>query len=386
MYFPLLAPQVLTNVISQQAAVSEWLLNLFGVNHGADTSDPLFDSENDIAKGVNVLNFGHGRNGAFNVFNNSRTVAKGRAPGTAAAQSGLQDVKTVPFTYPRMYDSIRLLAETFHNLGLISDPAQRDLMGRRMIEMQTRVKAQQAANWRKAALIGSLRSVLKARKVGEDVNWSFTTGQEVSNQIPAGNLGQLNMLGAGNIISATWANAGTKINDHLDGINTGFQKLCGGALRAGILPGNVWSAIIGNDQIRGLAGIANPPFETLKVDINNKVAVTMKNVKIAKIVSQPQATFYITDEHVVLDDGEQQIVPAGKGIFCGFEPDDGTVAIYEGSEPVAEFDGGPETLRTGFSSWYVKKSNPTATEVYFLDNAMPVIHVPTAIAFADLIF
>lgn len=386
MYFPLLAPQVLTNVISQQAAVSEWILNLFGVNHGADVSDPLFDSETDVAKGANVLNFGHGRNGAFSVFDNSRRVAKGRAPGTAAAQSGVQDVGQVPFTYARMYDSIRLLAETFHNLGLINDPAQRDLMGRRMIEMQTRVKAQEAANWRKAALIGSLRSTLRARRAGEDVHWSFTTGNSVSQQIPAGNLGQLNMLGAGNIISASWANPATRINDHLDGINTGFQRLCGGALKASIIPGNVWSAIIGNDQIRNLAGIANPPFETLKVDVNSKVAVTMKNVKIAKIVSQPQCTFYVTDENVILDDGEQSIVPTGTGMFFGFEPDDGTVAVYEGSEPVAEYDGGPETLRTGFSSWYVKRSNPTATEVFFLDNAMPVIHVPRAVAFANLIF
>lgn len=386
MYFPLLAPQVLTNVISQQAAVSEWILNLFGVNHGTDNADPLFNSETDVEKGKNVLNFGHGRNGSYNVFNNSRKVAKGRAPGAPAAKSSLSPIASVQFTYPRLYDSIELLAETFHNLGLIDNPTQRDTMGRRMIAMQTNVKAQECANWRKAALVGALRSTLKANKDGESWDWSFSNGFDVSNQLPAGNKSKLNMLGAGNIIGATWATAGTDINAHLDGINTAFQKLCGGTLRAAIIPSNVWSAICNNDHIRGIAGIANPPFSYLEVKHEDKVATTMKNVKVAKLVSQPQMTFYITDEVIDLADGVQPLVPNNFGIFLGCEPDDGTVSFYEGSEPVAEYDGGPETQRTGFSSWVVKKADPTATRVYYLDNAMPVLHVPNAIAYGELIF
>lgn len=385
MYFPILAPQVLTNVISQQAAGSEWILNLFGVNHGTDRADALFDEENDIEKGVNVLNFGHGRNGAYNIMDNSRKVAKGRGPGTSAAQSQLQNIGSQPFTYPRMFDSIRLLAETFHNLGLIENPAQRDLAGRRMIELQTKVKAQECANWRKAALIGSLRSTLKANRSGEDINWSFGSGFSVSDQLPAGNKGQLNMLAAGNILAASWALAGTNINSHFDKINEAFQRLCGGALRTMICPSNVWTAIIGNDFIRNVAGSSNPPFQYLEHQVPKKIATRMKNVKIAKLAVQPQLTIYVTDEVVELADGEQKIVPDGQALFLGFEPDDGTVAMYEGSEPVAEFDGGPKTIRTGFSSWQVERANPTATEVFFLDNAMPVIHVPKAVALGTVI-
>lgn len=388
MYFPLLAPQVLTNVISQQAAVSEWLLNLFAVNMGTENDDPLFDPDNDIRKGENGLNFGHGRQGQFNVMNNSRKVAKGRSPGTAAAQSANAPIGAFPFTYPRMYDSIKLLAETFHNLGLIDNPAQRDIAGRRMIELQTKVKAQECANWRKAALIGSLRGSLYAKQNGESWDYSFNPSGatfEVSNQIPAANKTALNMLGAGNILAANWATATTNINDHLDKINEAFQRKTGGALRAIICPSNVWNAVINNDFIRANAGIANAPFVDLSHEVPTKLATRAKNVKIARLIANPQLTFYVTDEVVELADGVQKIVPNGKAIFLGFEPDDGTVAMYEGSEPVAEYDGGPKTVRTGFSSWAVERSNPTATEVFFLDNAMPVIHIPEAVAFGDVI-
>jgi hypothetical protein len=388
MYFPVLAPQVLTNVISQQAAVAEWILNLFGLNIGGDAGDPLFDSENDVAKGANVLNFGHGRRGEFNVINNSRKVASGRAPGAPSAQSGISEMAVVPFIYPRMADSIRLLGETFHNLGNISNPAERDIAGQRMIAMQTKIKAQQAANWRKAGLIGALRGSLFVKKDGEDWNYSFSSSGavEVSSQLEAANKAKLNMLGDGDILATSWGSPTTNINAHLDLINEGFQRKCGGALRTVICPSNVWSAVIANDFIRQGAGTSNAPFEMLKHEVPARLAGRAKNVKIARLNTHPQLTWYVTDEVVELNDGVQKIVPNGKAIFLGCEPDDGTVAMYEGSEPVAEYDGGPETVRTGFTTWSVKKSDPAATVVHFLDNAMPVIHVPNAVAYGDCIY
>jgi hypothetical protein len=387
MYFPILAPNVVSNVISQQAATSSWLLNLFGVNHGGTAQDPLFEPDTDVAKGENVMFLGHGRNGAFNIVDNSRKVAKGTAPGAPASKSSIAVIGSQPFTYPRMHDSIRLLAETFHNLGMIENPAQRDLMGRRMIEVQTKVKAQEAANWRKAALIGALRNTLRAVKDGEDWNWSYTSGMVVSAQIPAGNTLQLNMLGAGNIVGTTWANAAAPITSNLGSINAGFQQLCGGALRGIICSNAVWQNVIRNTAVREVAGLSSAPFETLTFEGSPKLASTMKNVKMAKLISDPQLTFYVTDEVVELGDGtSQKICPDTQAIFLGFTPDDGTIAMYEGSEPIAEYDGGPMTQRSGFSSWVVPKSNPTATEVFFLDNAMPVIHVPNAVAIGTVVF
>jgi hypothetical protein len=386
MFFPTLDPQTVAATISQQAAMAEWILNLFGCNVGG-TADhgPLFDPDTDVAKGRNCLALGHFRRGSFHVMNNSRKVAKGRAPGAPAAQSDMAPIGAVPFVYPRMYDSIKLLAEDYANLGLIENPAVRDETGQRMIGLQTKVKAQEAANWRKAALIGALRGALFAKTDGESWNYSFTGGETVSAQLSAANQGALDMLGNGNILSASWATASTNINEDLDQINEGFQRKTGGALRTVICGSDVWNAVIKNDFIRSGAGTSNAPFEMLTHEVPTKLATRAKNVKIARLNTHPQLNWYVTDEVVELADGIQKIVPAGRAIFLGFEPDDGTVAMYEGAEPVAEYDGGPETTRVGFHSWFVKRSNPTATEVFFLDNAMPVIHVPEAVAYGTCI-
>src|SRR6056297_2742126 len=91
----ILPPNVVTRVVSRQAAASDWLQNLFGVQPG----------------GPNEIYEGHGREGAYTIFDNTRTVAQGRAPGTSHAVSSQQGVGRVSFTYPRMHDSLAMLAE-----------------------------------------------------------------------------------------------------------------------------------------------------------------------------------------------------------------------------------------------------------------------------------
>jgi hypothetical protein len=60
--------------------------------------------------------------------------------------------------------------------------------------------------------------------------------------------------------------------------------------------------------------------------------------------------------------------------------------MYEGSEPIAEYDGGPETVKVGFQAWSTKTSNPTNTNVFVLDNALAVNHVPDSIIYATPVF
>ena len=67
----ILQPQVLTKVISRQMAAERWILQFMGMQPG----------------GPNEEFFGHGRIGSYNIFNNTRLIGRGRAPGTAAAHA-----------------------------------------------------------------------------------------------------------------------------------------------------------------------------------------------------------------------------------------------------------------------------------------------------------
>lgn len=374
----LLNPVVLTRTISQVAASSDWLSNLFGVQPG----------------GKNILQHGHGREGAFHIYNNTRKVAKGRTPGAAAGRRGAQPMGKVMFSYPRMHDSVSLLAEDLHNLAKIDDPAVRDVAGEDMISRQTTTLAQLASNWRKVQLMGMLRDSLYIVRAGDDEYFSLTDpgilGERVNFRMPAGNRAQLNMLGGGNLVTGTFASDATDIPLILGNINAAFQQLNGGFLGAVITNWQVWNAIIGNAFVQATHGSSSAPFMSLQWDGESTLAKTMKNVYTARLNFMPQTTFYVTDEGLEIgapnSETYQKIVPANQAAFIGFTPGDDVVGMYEGSEPVAEVDGGPMTVKTGLASWSVARANPTQTEIYVLDNAMIANHVPNSIAFADVVF
>lgn len=378
----LLNPQVLTQVVSQVAASSDWLLNLFGVQPG----------------GKNILNYGHARNGAFHVYNHVRTVAKGRAPGTAAGRRPLNSMGRVNFTYPRMHDSVSLSAEQLHNLGRIDNPAVRDTAGATMIQRQTDTLGEMAANWRKAMLVGALRDSLYVGISGDDeyISWtdpgSTTVGSvRINFQMPSANKSQLNMLGAGDIIDATWATSTTDIPGHIGKINAAFQQLCGGHLAACVVTSATWNKVIQNTKVANIHGSANPPFKVLERDsLDPLVGNTMKNVYRAILNVYPDVIWYITDEGLDIgapgSETYSKIVEDNKALFIGFEPGDKIIGCYEGSEPICEYDGAPETVKVGLNAWSVKRANPTCTDLFVLDNALIVNHVPKSIAYGTVIF
>ena len=377
----LLSPQFLTKVISRVAGSSDWLTALFGVQSG----------------GKNEMNMGHGRQGAYHIYNHVRKVAAGRAPATAAGRRAANPMGRVDFTYPRMHDSVSLSAEVLHNLSRIDDPAVRDNMGADMIRRQTDTLGELASNWRKAMLVGTLRDDLYIGFDGDDIffDWESTAGvlpvirQEA--RMPAGNKGQLNMLGAGNIIDASWLVTSTDIPKHIGLLNAAFQQLNGGHLDTIICGTKVWNAVINNEHVAAIHGSAHAPFKLLeRSELDPEIAKTMKNVYRAVLNVYPDVTWYITDEGLEIgkpgSESFKKIVEEDEALFIGHDPADGTVVCYEGSEPIAEYDGGPETLKTGMASWSVKRSNPTSTDLFVLDNALTINHIPDSKAYGTVIF
>lgn len=371
----LLRPQVLTKVISQQTVANDSILRHYGMQPG----------------GPNESHMGHGRHGAYHIYNHVRSVGKGRGPGTAAAKSKRNPVGRVPFVYPRMHDSIELLAEEMHNLGQISDPRMRDEAGRDYISRQTKTLAEKGRNWRLAQVIGMMRDELYVTVDGDD--WYFdwdSTGNlfRINFNMPAGNKTQLNMLGAGNIIDISWANVTTaNIPKHLGGINAAWEQLNGGSLTDAFLNWNMWDLVVRNDFVQAQAGTASPPFTVLDRVIGTRPDGSQIVEHIGKIASNPGVSFHINDSGLELGENEtfRKYFPDNKVAF-GQSPDRGIYNMMTGSEPIAEYDGGPKTVKVGMAAWSTESSNPTSTNIFELDNALAVNHVPSSNAIATVVF
>jgi hypothetical protein len=372
----ILRPITLTEVISRQMAAEHWILQFMGMQPG----------------GPNEVFFGHGREGSYQIFNNTRKIGRGRAPATAAGVAARNPIGHVPIVYPRMHEMIPLSAEELHNLSRIGDPRARDIAGAEMIRRQTGFLAQKAANWRAAQVFGMLRDELYVTVDGDDWYFSFTSAGslfQINSQMPAGNKTQLDMTGDGDIIDVSWANTSADIPLHLTKIDAAFQELYGGRLENVIVTGTIWDHIISNDAVGAQAGIANTPFRMFEREVGQRVDGSPINVKAGELSMVPGTTFYITDEGLDLgapgSETFTKYVGVNNAIFMP-SPSIGTLKMQLGSEPIAEFDGGPETTRVGASAWSKKSSNPTVTELFALDNALAINQIPNSVAYGTVVF
>jgi hypothetical protein len=380
---------VLTKVVSRIAAANDAVLNFMGFQPG----------------GFNEQNFGHGRIGSYHVFNNARTIALGRAPGTAAGRSRKQVMIEVAFTYPRMHDSIDLLAEQIHNISKIDNLAARDVAGAQMISRQTRFLGQKAANWRTAMTVGMLRGSLFLQQEDQDWYWTYTSGTpsaavtvaEVNFRMPAGNKDQLNMtdragnsIFSGNIIDVSWDNASANIPLHIKKINEARENVGIGPLTDIHLGSSLWDNVSQNDAVSSQAGIANPPFTTFEREVGTRPDGSPMQEMIGRINSAPGLDWHISDAGLELGTpGSETFTkhwPTESAIFMGTPRATDNFSMLLGSEPIAEFDGGPEVLKTGLNSWSVKRSDPTLTQLMALDNALAVNHDPFSIAHGTVVF
>lgn len=383
-YLDILRPNLFTQVVKQVVADSDWILGFMGFEPG----------------GRNEVFEGHGREGIYHVWDDPRTAAKGRAPGTPAAKSAKQAMKAVPFTYPRMHDSISLLAEFFHNIGRIGDPVTRDEAGKDMIMRQTQVLLKKAANWRVAMTVGMLRDQLYYHESGDDWHLSYTSGSAIMQnnfRVPAGNKSQLNMttrasvsVHGANIIDVPWSSPGANIPRHFALINKARAAQGLGPVR-NVLGGSLlWQYLAQNDFLVTQAGIANAPFEYYERDASTRPDGTKVHRYLGRFKALPGVDFHIADTGLELWDGSAFTFtphfPDTMALMMGDPDDAGKYKIMQGSEPIAEYDGGPESVKVGLASWSKKTSNPTATEVFVLDNALAVPHDPYDLIPATVVF
>lgn len=379
-YLDILRPNVLTDVVKQVVASADPILNFMGFQPG----------------GSNERFMGHGREGLYHVYDDSRQLAKSRAPGTAAARSAKQPMKQIPFVYPRMHDSIGLLAEFFHNIARISDPVSRDVAGADMITRQTETLMRKAANWRIAFTVGMLRDSLYVQEDGDDWHLNYTSTSAYTQHefgIPSGNKSQLNMtdraltsVHGGNIIDIPWTSAGANIPLQIAKINQARSVQGVGPVKHIHLNSILWQYVINNDYLGYQAGISNPPFTTYQREVGTRPDGSALHEYQGSFNALPGITWHITDEGLELWDAANSVFtftkhwPDTMALFMGDPMANKKYSLYQGSEPIAEYDGGPETVRVGLSSWSKKTANPTATEVYVLDNALPVPHDPYDLA------
>jgi len=371
----MLTPTYTAKAVSRVASGSNFIMSEFGMQPGGPNEMPV-----------------HGRKFSYDIFNDTRKIGKSTAPNQPFPVSTRNPVGTVANTIPRMADSLILLLDELHNYRAIGGPQVYDAMGAKNIEKYQRILGQKASNFRMALIGGMLRGKIYGHAHGTELYYDYTSTSPiwtVDFQMPTGNLTQLDMLGAGNILNVSWANPQANIPYHLMQINAAFQQLVGSSLQVCIVNSSTWNYIVNNDYVLQLAGAVNKPFEIWSRQEGTSQNGRKWTVQNATINAFPLCRFIITDEGLDLgtpgSETYTKFIPDGYAWF-GPEPSSDYFEMLVGDEPISKGPNVAASPVRGLDAWTVPNHNPTSVQMFILDNCMPTLYVPASTAFAQVVF
>jgi hypothetical protein len=373
----LLSSHVITRVISRiktpQSALQSW----FGMLPGGPNVNPV-----------------GGRRTGWDIFDRTRLLAKGRAPGTGPASSAPQVIGHVLATIYRSHEKILLQDERlFRTRPLGRGWGEVDVMGQRYVAAQQAMLAQKFYNVREFMISRMLRGGFYLHAVGNDdlLPSDVATGSlmTVDYRVPSGNKGRLDMLGEGNILDTTWSAANTDIPKHLFSINRAFEQLHGRPLRHVWLNSKMFAHVLNNNAVKGLSGTANVVFSEWAASPYTSAEGVPDTGHTVVLRGLPWLTWHVYDAGLEVWNGSTfaftQFFPDN---YAAFLPDPGNdwVELHEGSEIVRENLMDPGTERYGLFGWSEPTTQPAGFELIMVDNCLPALYVPKCVAWGNIVF
>jgi hypothetical protein len=389
----LLKPQVILDTVSRigkgQGRLGKWL----GFHYGLDAAE----------RGTLIGPAGKEvpqRDGVYHIYNRTRTVATGRAPGVGPATIAPQPIGRVPYTLMRSHEKIAMEYEHLSNLGPIMGPNTAiDSGGQQYMVRQMEFLAGRFNNLLELMAASLFRGTLYLRISGDDWIPTLTAPGSgayvtINFQLPAGNLNQLNMLGAGNIVGTTWSNAAAPIITNLGAIFDAYGQLSGYTPTDAWVSPTTWNYIISNTQVINQGGSVNTPFDEYSIDIAGERG---GSERVATLRAYPMLRWHIVSDVLVLDGTDTTPAgSAGTGTITRVIPDNVVVFMPPVStewvdllhygEYVSEAPGMPAAKRPSYHVWKEYRTQPTVVEVLALMNVLPRLSVPSALAIGTVVF
>lgn len=397
----LLTPQVILKAVSRirkfQGRLGRWIG--FQPNR--------FNPDNVSLEGPNTR-YGNTRFATFRLDDVTRVVGKGRAPGTGPASTPPNPVGDVRVSCARFHEKVRLLGELLGNLSPIIGPnSQIDTGGQSYIARQTTHLAEKYNNTIELMTTGMFQDNLYFQFQGDNLlpvigaPTAPNIGFQLPFQVPAGNKNQLNLLGTGNIILVGWQNSGAPLIKNCLQVQAAMTELSGYQPRHMWMNSLLWYNVLLNAEVRNTAGSSNTPFA--QYDRVPEIAVDgMPQPEFAaQLRGIPWLTWHIADDVLVtnsdtdptwsmttlLPTNQQPVytkVCPDNTVIIAPDPSPDWTEMYHGAEYISENAGQPMTLKRGYTFWKEWVTQPSCIELIALLNAIPLLYVPKALAFATV--
>ena len=321
------------------------------------------------------------RSSFYDTIRETPRIAHASVPGSPATLVAPQITGKVPYTVPRSHEAIDLKYEDLNQRRQFGAPVTAvDTRGERYLSIQEDYLAKRQANFIEFQTAAMFRGSYTYDQQGDTLRHGFSGGGTTVNfNIPAANLTDLDMLGAGAILAANWSTDTTDIPADLYAINDAFISLTGRGLRHVIISSVGWGYVLNCTIVKAQAGTADKAFLRLERTGEGEFEAVLKAV--------PWVTFHIIDYR--LDDWSgsayqsSKLVPDTKAIFL-VEPDQDWVQYGTCMETVVEGHGGPTSDRYGLYFWTEQTHQPAGRRLYSLLNGLPFLYNPLCVAYGTI--
>ncbi len=373
----ILTPSVVTGIVSRIYTPGAALQQFFGMQIGGPAVEQI-----------------EGRAFSWDIFDNVRSIARGRAPGTGPAVIPVNPVGRQTGTFPRTYEKMPLQYELLANIRTLgANAGVRDRMGAQYLERQATVVRQRADNFREAELAMLLVNGSFGVQFVDGETWEIVkalganVGFTVDYQIPAGNKSAavpgLNPTGAGNIIGTAWSNVAADIPGNLDSINRAFQNLVGGPLGLVITDSTVWRFVLKNTAVQNQAGSVNTPYAEYDMKPLLGPDGNSLGIMVGRIKAIPWLEWLIIDTGLEFNGTYAQFYDGTKATFM-VKPNKTWFAMQEGSEPVKENPIAPAVMRYGTFAWVKEWDEPAQVQLHCVQNCIPKLAIPKGVMCATV--
>ena len=326
----------------------------------------------------------------WDIFNNTRTIARGRTRASGPGTTHGQRIGHVSAQSYRAHDKIHIeQSRLFRRRPLGQNWGNVDQRGQSYLTRQEAFMAQRYANNREFMISRMFRGGFGVLQDGDDLIPVEKTGGtfDVDFQVPAGNLGvgpDKMGTGTGDIISASFDLAGTNIfQAHMD-IDAASEKLSGYQIQNFWINSATASYYFQNTSLLDtVKGTANVLFNNFGYEGTKRPDGTETTDKIIIFKALPFLTFHIYDAVLDVNGTETNILPDG-ALLGTPDPSSDWAEWMEGSEIVAENVMDPGTERYGFHPWLERTTQPAGWDLIGVDNGLPALYIPNSVVYFDV--
>jgi len=336
--------------------------------------------------GPNVARPG-GHHTGWDIFDHTRNLAQGRAPGTGPATVARHPIGHVSSTIYRSHEKITLLQERIFRLRPLGTQwGTVDANGQQYVTRQQFILAQRFKNMREFMVSRMFRGGFQLKQSGD--NWIpvDSGGQlQVDFKVPASNKGQLDMLGTGPIIDKPWSDPSADVIGHCLKVRAAFEEQHGYPLEHVWITSVTLKMLMENTGLINAAGMANTVWAAWGPSpYTNPEGIPDTGHEVV-FRGLPWLRFHVYDAGLNVDGVFTKIIPDNAAIFLP-NPSPDLYEMHEGSEVVVENFNDPGSERYGFAAWSQRTVQPAGWELLAVDNCIPALYIPKSIAFATVVF